>query len=94
MLKGHKIVLAITGSVAAYKVHTLTRLLIKAGAQLNFVLSKQACTLITPLSLQALSGIKPYVDQPYNPNASHGMDHIAQALAKQCLDGSAEAQET
>jgi phosphopantothenoylcysteine decarboxylase / phosphopantothenate---cysteine ligase len=55
MLQGKKIVLGITGSIAAYKAAVLTRLLVKAGAEVKVVMTDSAKTFITPLTLSTLS---------------------------------------
>lgn len=54
-LKGKKILLAVTGSIAAYKAAILTRLLIKAGAEVRIIMTKAATEFITPLTLATLS---------------------------------------
>ncbi len=55
MLTGKKIVLGVTGSIAAYKAAVLTRLLVKAGAEVKVVMTKAAHDFITPLTLSTLS---------------------------------------
>ncbi|GAA5029307.1 phosphopantothenoylcysteine decarboxylase [Marivirga lumbricoides] len=55
MLKGKKIILGITGSIAAYKAATLTRLLVKEGAEVQIIMSDAAKEFITPLTLSTLS---------------------------------------
>lgn len=55
MLKGKKILLGITGSIAAYKSAVLTRLLVKAGAEVKVVMTAAAKDFVTPLSLSTLS---------------------------------------
>lgn len=55
MLEGKKILLGISGSIAAYKSATLTRLLIKAGAEVKIVMTPAAKDFVTPLSLSTLS---------------------------------------
>lgn len=55
MLSGKKILLAITGSIAAYKATFLTRLFIKAGAEVKIILSPSARDFVSPLSLATLS---------------------------------------
>lgn len=55
MLKGKKIVLGITGSIAAYKSAILTRLLVKEGADVRIILTQAAKDFITPLTLSTLS---------------------------------------
>lgn len=55
MLQGKKILLGITGSIAAYKAATLTRLLIKQGADVKIVMTPLAKEFITPVTLATLS---------------------------------------
>jgi phosphopantothenoylcysteine decarboxylase/phosphopantothenate--cysteine ligase len=55
MLRGKKILLGITGSIAAYKSAILTRLLIKEGAEVKVIMSPSAKNFITPLTLSTLS---------------------------------------
>ncbi|MCH7402714.1 bifunctional phosphopantothenoylcysteine decarboxylase/phosphopantothenate--cysteine ligase CoaBC [Belliella kenyensis] len=54
-LKGKRILLGISGSIAAYKAANLTRLLIKEGAEVQVIASSSALTFITPLTLATLS---------------------------------------
>ncbi|MEM8584808.1 MAG: bifunctional phosphopantothenoylcysteine decarboxylase/phosphopantothenate--cysteine ligase CoaBC [Bacteroidota bacterium] len=54
-LKGKKIILGISGSIAAYKSATLTRLLIKAGAEVRVLMTDAATDFISPLTLSTLS---------------------------------------
>lgn len=62
MLKGKKIVLGITGGIAAYKSAELTRELIKRGAEVKVIMTANATKFITPLTLQTLSGNTVYTD--------------------------------
>lgn len=55
MLQGKKILLGITGSIAAYKAATLTRLLVKQGAEVKIVMTPLAKEFITPVTLATLS---------------------------------------
>ena len=55
MLKGKKILLGISGSIAAYKTIVLTRLLIKAGAEVKIILTPAAKDFVTPLTLSTIS---------------------------------------
>ena len=55
MLQGKKIILGITGSIAAYKTAILTRLLLKAGAEVQVIMTEDAKEFITPLTLSTLS---------------------------------------
>lgn len=60
MLSGQKIVLAVTGSIAAYKSCELLRLLIKRGAEVSVIMTEAAQRFVTPLSFQALGAEKVY----------------------------------
>lgn len=55
MLAGKKILLGITGGIAAYKTAFLVRLLIKAGAEVKVILTESAASFVTPLTLATLS---------------------------------------
>ena len=61
-LKGKHIVLGITGSIAAYKACTLCRLLIKAGAEVQVVITPAGKEFVTPVTLSALTG-RPVVSE-------------------------------
>ena len=54
-LNGKKIILGISGSIAAYKTAFIVRLLIKAGAEVQVIMTEAATTFITPLTLSTLS---------------------------------------
>lgn len=56
MLKGKKILIGVTGSIAAYKIPFLVRFLVKEGAQVKVILSEAAHDFVTPLVLSTLSG--------------------------------------
>lgn len=74
MLKGKKILLGITGSIAAYKSAVLTRLLVKAGAEVKIVMTAAAKDFVTPLSLSTLSKNPVLVDLTENNSwANHVM---------------------
>lgn len=55
MLSGKRILLGITGGIAAYKTTFLTRLLVKAGAEVRIVMTKRAGDFVSPLTLATLS---------------------------------------
>ena len=61
-LKGKHIVLGITGSIAAYKACTLCRLLVKAGAEVQVVITPAGKEFVTPVTLSALTG-RPVVSE-------------------------------
>ncbi len=56
ILRGRRILLGVTGSIAAYKSAELARLLVEEGAEVRAVLTSAACHFITPTTLQALTG--------------------------------------
>lgn len=70
-----KILLGVTGGIAAYKALELTRLFIKAGFQVQVVMTSGAKEFIQPLSFQALSG-SPVRDSLFDANQEAGMGHI------------------
>jgi len=55
MLKGKKILLGITGSIAAYKVISLARELVKKGADVRVVMTPSALSFVTPLTLATIT---------------------------------------
>ena len=61
-LQQRRILLAISGGIAAYKIPEFVRLLIKAGAAVRIIMSQSAGQFVTPLTLQALSGHPVYAD--------------------------------
>ena len=61
-VQGKHIILGITGGIAAYKSVVLLRLLIKAGAEVQVVITPNGKEFITPVTLSALSG-KPVVSE-------------------------------
>jgi phosphopantothenoylcysteine decarboxylase/phosphopantothenate--cysteine ligase len=61
-LTSKKIVLGVCGSIAAYKAAVLTRLLVKAGADVKVIMTASACQFITPLTLSTLSKHAVYTD--------------------------------
>ncbi len=70
-----RIVLGITGGVAAYKAAELTRILKKAGIEVQVVMTQTAVEFITPVTLQALSGQKVYTDL-WDSDIANNMAHI------------------
>ena len=78
MLENKKIVLGITGGIAAYKAAELTRALIKAGAQVRVIMTRSAAEFIMPLTMQTLSKGPVYTDM-FAPTDQYDMAHIALA---------------
>ena len=78
MLKGRKIVLGVTGGIAAYKAAELVRELVKAQAEVHVVMTRNAQAFIAPLTFQTLSG-NPVTTELFNLMAESGIGHIALA---------------
>ena len=70
-----KIILGVTGGIAAYKAAELCRLLTKAGADVRVVMTAAAQQFVTPLTFQALSG-KPVLTSLWDAASGDGMEHI------------------
>lgn len=70
-----RIVLGITGGIAAYKAGELVRLLVKQGISVQVVMTEAACQFITPVTMQALSG-QPVFTQMWDSSRGNGMPHI------------------
>ena len=78
MLKGKKILLGISGGIAAYKTPELARLLMKQGAEVKVVATKNALQFVTAFTLETLTHHKVYVDMFSGP-AEYHTEHIALA---------------
>ena len=74
-LAGRRILLGVTGGVAAYKSAILLRLLVKAGADVSIVMTESARGFITPAQLQALAGKPVYTDM-WDARIPDNMAHI------------------
>jgi phosphopantothenoylcysteine decarboxylase / phosphopantothenate---cysteine ligase len=74
-LKGKRLLLGITGGVAAYKAAQLARLLVREGADLRVVMTEAATRFVTPVTLQALSGQTVWTDL-WDPRVPDNMGHI------------------
>jgi phosphopantothenoylcysteine decarboxylase / phosphopantothenate---cysteine ligase len=79
MLEGKKIILGICGSIAAYKSASLIRLLIKAGAEVQVVMTPDATSFITPLTLSTLSK-KPVLVEYFTPETGEWNNHVELGL--------------
>lgn len=75
MLKGKHIIVGITGGIAAFKIATLVRLLIKRGAEVQVVMTPNAKEFITPVTLSALTG-KPVVSEFFTANTGEWHSHV------------------
>lgn len=75
MLKGKHIVLGITGGIAAYKSVSLLRLFVKAGAEVQVVITPSGKEFITPVTLAALSG-RPVISEFFTANTGQWNSHV------------------
>ena len=74
-LAGKHILLAMTGGIAGYKIAELTRLLVKAGATVQVMMTEAAEQFITAVTMQALSGRPVYTSQ-WDTRPANNMAHI------------------
>lgn len=79
MLKGKKIVLGITGSIAAYKACYIIRALVKAGAEVQVVITPAGKEFITPITLSALTQ-KPVISDFFSQRDGTWHSHVALGL--------------
>lgn len=75
ILQGKRILLGVTGGIAAYKAAELTRQLIKQGAKVHVAMTEAATHFVGPITFQALTGQSVYCKQ-WDHNISNGMAHI------------------
>ena len=79
MIQGKKILLGVTGSIAAYKVAMLIRLLKKEGADVQVLMTESACDFITPLTLATLSQ-RPVITTGFEQSNGEWHSHIEMGL--------------
>ncbi|MBD5215430.1 MAG: bifunctional phosphopantothenoylcysteine decarboxylase/phosphopantothenate--cysteine ligase CoaBC [Bacteroidales bacterium] len=75
MLKGKNIILGISGGIAAYKSVVLLRLLVKAGAQVQVIITPNGKEFITPVTLSSLSG-RPVISEFFTANTGEWHSHV------------------
>lgn len=84
ILSGKRIVLGVTGSIAAYKAADLASKLTQAGAQVDVILTNSAEKFIAPLTFQSVTGRRVYTDNDLWGNEAHvlhvGLGHAADLL--------------
>ena len=84
LLSGKRIVLGVTGSIAAYKTADLASKLTQAGAQVDAILTSAAEKFITPLTFQSVTGRRAYIEDDLWGNEAHvlhvGLGHAADLL--------------
>ena len=74
-LNNKRILLGITGGIAAYKSAELVRELQRQGADVQVIMTESACRFVTPVTMQALSG-KPVFTDMWDSRVPNGMPHI------------------
>ncbi len=79
-----RIVLGLTGGIAAYKGAELTRLLVNQGIQIQVAMTEAACHFITPTTMQALSG-KPVFTNQWGEHTANHMAHISISRATDAI---------
>jgi phosphopantothenoylcysteine decarboxylase/phosphopantothenate--cysteine ligase len=79
MLTNKNILLGVCGSIASYKSASLTRLLIKAGANVKIVMTSDACNFITPLTLSTLSK-NLVLTEYFDPKTGNWNNHVELGL--------------
>ncbi len=78
MLKGKCVVLGVTGSIAAYKIASLASALVKLGADVNVIMTKNATNFINPITFETLTSNKCLVDT-FDRNFQFNVEHVALA---------------
>ena len=78
MLKGKCVVLAVTGSIAAYKIASLASMLKKLHADVQVLMTKNAENFINPITFETLTGNKCLVDT-FDRNFQYNVEHVALA---------------
>ena len=80
MLKGKTILLGVTGSIAAYKIAYLASALVKSGAKVHVLMTKNATNFINPITFETLTGNKCLIDT-FDRNFQFSVEHVS--LAKE-----------
>lgn len=80
MLKGKTVLLAVTGSIAAYKIANLASMLVKLHCNVHVLMTRNATNFINPITFETLTSHKCLVDT-FDRNFQYSVEHVA--LAKQ-----------
>ena len=78
MLKDKTILVGVTGSIAAYKAATLVSMLVKTGAEVRVLMTKNATNIINPITFETLSGHKCFIDT-FDRNFEFKVSHVSLA---------------
>lgn len=78
MLRGKTIVLAVSGSIAAYKIANLARMCKKLGADVQVLMTENATNFINPITFETLTGNKCLIDT-FDRNFQYSVEHVALA---------------
>lgn len=78
-LKGKHILVGVSGGIAAYKIASLVRMLVKSGAEVKVVMTPSAKEFITPLTLATLSGNE-VISEFFTANTGHWNSHVSLGL--------------
>ncbi len=84
MLQGKKIILGISGGIAAYKVPELIRQLLAKNAEVRVVATKNALQFVTPVTLQTLSRNK-ITSEVFEPVSNFNVEHVSNADWADCM---------
>ena len=80
MLKGKTVVLAVSGSIAAYKIANLARMLKKLHCNVTVMMTQNSTNFINPITFETITGNKCLIDT-FDRNFQYSVEHVA--LAKQ-----------
>ncbi|MFQ7290972.1 MAG: bifunctional phosphopantothenoylcysteine decarboxylase/phosphopantothenate--cysteine ligase CoaBC [Monoglobales bacterium] len=80
MLENKTVVIGVTGSIAAYKMPNLARMLIKLGARVHVLMTKNAVNFINPIAFESLTSTKCLIDT-FDRNFQYSVEHVAIAKA-------------
>lgn len=80
MLKNKTVLLGVTGGIAAYKIPNLARMLVKLGADVHVLMTKNAANFINPITFESLTSHKCIIDT-FDRNFQYSVEHVALAKA-------------
>ena len=76
ILENKTVVIGVTGSIAAYKMPNLARMLIKLGARVHVLMTKNAVNFINPIAFESLTSTKCLIDT-FDRNFQYSVEHVA-----------------